>query len=59
MPTLSAAAAAAAAEAYLRPSPAGLVGTDAGFIVAPVEWPLLMVGNGACKVARAGKGDFV
>lgn len=43
---LSLAAAAAAAEAYLSPSPAGLEGTWAGFIVGPLVLPLLMVGNG-------------
>ena len=56
---LSLAAAAAAAEAYLRPSPAGLEGTDAGFIAGVPELPLLIVDNGACNVASAGKGDFV
>lgn len=57
---LSVAAAAAAAEAYFKVSPAGLVGIGAGFIELPVP------GNGGigtvddeglCSVARAGIGD--
>ena len=57
---LSVAAAAAAAEAYFKVSPAGLVGIGAGFIELPLP------GNGGigtvddeglCSVARAGIGD--
>lgn len=57
IPILSDAAAAAAADAYLRPS-AGLAGTDAGFMTGPLELPLLIVANGVCSVASAGKGDL-
>ena len=45
-PFLSLAAAAAAALAYFRPSPAGLVGTGAGFIDELLEAPLPIVGRG-------------
>ena len=60
MPTfLSLAAAAAAADAYLRPSPAGRVGSDAGFMAGPLVLPLLMADNsGVCNVANAGSGDL-
>ena len=60
MPTLclSLAAAAAAADAYFNPSPAGLVGIEAGFIAALLCAPLLMIGNGVCNVASEGRGDL-
>ena len=60
MPTLflSFAAAAAAAEAYFKPS-AGRAGTVAGFMEALLEGaPLLIVGSGVCSVASVGRGDL-
>ena len=51
----SLAAAAAAAEAYLRVSPGARVGGAAGFILL-VDVPLGTVDRGACKVAIAGSG---
>lgn len=60
MPTLFLSAAAAAADAYLRPSPGGLVGTAAGFIpVGFAAGPVPIVGSGGvCRVARVGSGDL-
>jgi len=56
-PALSLAAAAAAAEAYFKGSPAGFAGGGAGFIVV-AGIVVLAVGNVAI-VASAGKGDFI
>jgi len=58
MPTLFLSAAAAAADAYWRPS--GLVGTAAGFMPAGATGrPLPIVGSGGvCRVARVGSGDL-
>jgi hypothetical protein len=54
---LSLAAAAAAAEAYFNISPGALIGNGAGFMFVFAE-PFDGLGNGVCKVARAGKGDL-
>lgn len=58
IPTLFAAA--AAALAYFKPSPASLGGATAGFILALAEDPLLRVGSGVlwCTVASVGSGDL-
>lgn len=61
MPTLflSLAAAAAAAEAYLSPSPGGLGGRDAGFMLELDDTlPLVTLARGLCSVANVGSGDF-
>ena len=61
MPTLflSLAAAAAAAEAYLRPSPGGRWGSDAGFMLELDDVPpLVTLARGLCRVAKVGNGDF-
>lgn len=50
-------AAAAAAEAYLRTSPGGLVGGGAGFIVGATV-AAVAVGS-VCSDAKAGSGDFM
>ena len=54
---LSLAAAAAAADAYLRVSPGARVGKGAGFMLLFVI-PLAVEGRDVCRVARAGSGDF-
>src|SRR5437016_1259351 len=58
MPMLrrSLAAAAAAADAYLSPSPAGRVGTAAGFIVG--SGGKLVAGSWECNDASVGNGDL-
>ena len=56
-PFLSLAAAAAAAEAYFNGSPGVRVGIGAGFIELD-EGPETP-GNGVCRVAKAGNGDFI
>jgi len=50
-------AAAAAAEAYFRASPGGLVGNEAGFMLL-LAVPLPIVAKGVCSVASAGRGDL-
>ena len=54
---LSLAAAAAAADAYLRVSPGGRVGKGAGFILVFVM-PFVVVGKEVWRVAKAGSGDL-
>jgi hypothetical protein len=55
---LSLAAAAAAADAYFRPSPAGRVGNVAGFMPAEPADPFVTFANGLCNVANVGSGDL-
>jgi hypothetical protein len=56
MPILSLAAAAAAADAYLRPSPGGRAGTAATFMWLDV--PFVLFDDGVCNVAIPGSGLF-
>ena len=58
MPRLFLSAAAAAAEAYFKPSPTGRIGKGAGFMLAFVLPPLGTVARGLCSVARVGNGDL-
>ena len=51
------AAAAAAADAYLRGCPVGMVGNGAGFIFGS-DLPFVLFGKLECSVESAGKGDF-
>ena len=55
-PFLSLAAAAAAADAYLRGSPGARAGNGAGFMGADDD-PLVLAVD-VCKLASAGSGDF-
>lgn len=54
----SLAAAAAAADAYFNPSPAGRVGNDAGFMELLVLLPFVTFDKGVCSVASVGNGDL-